>query len=67
MTNVRTLGEVAARTWMLQVACSRRERRSRNRLNTLAARHGADAGVRVIVPDLSVRLVLTAMRPSAGP
>jgi hypothetical protein len=53
MTDVRTLGEVAARTSMLQVPCSRCERRGRYRLDTLIARHGAGAGVRVIVPELT--------------
>jgi len=39
---------------MLTVAYSRCERRGRYPLNTLLARHGADAGVRVTVPDLTV-------------
>ena len=50
MTDVRTLGEVATRAAMLAVACSRCERRGRYRLDTLIARYGAEAGVRVIVP-----------------
>jgi len=44
---------IAARTSMLSVACSRCERRGRYRLDTLIARHGADAPVRVIVPELT--------------
>jgi len=52
MTDLRPLGAIATRTSMLQVACSRCERRGRYRLDTLIARHGADAGVRVIVPEL---------------
>jgi len=38
---------------MLQVACSRCERRGRYRLDTRFARHGADAGARVIVPEIT--------------
>jgi len=53
MSDVHTLGEIAARTAMLEVACSRCERRGRYRLDTLIARHGADAPVRVIVPELT--------------
>ena len=53
MTDLRTLGEIAARASMLQVACARGERRGRYRLDTLIARHGADAGVRVIVPEIT--------------
>lgn len=53
MTDLRTLGEIGVRTAMLNVACSRCERRGRYRLNNLIARHGADAGVRVIVPELT--------------
>ena len=53
MTDVRTLGEIAARTPMLTVACSRCERRGRYRLATLIARHGADAGARVIVAEIT--------------
>ena len=52
MTDVRTLGEIAIRTSMLQIACSRCERHGRYRLNTLIARHDANAAVRVIVPEL---------------
>ena len=48
----RTRGEIAARTGMLTVACSRCERRGRYRLDTLITRHGADAGMHVIVPGL---------------
>jgi hypothetical protein len=47
------VGEIAARTSMLQVACSRCERRGRYRRDNLIAPHGADAGVRVIVPELT--------------
>jgi hypothetical protein len=46
LVDLRTLGEIATRTSMLQVASSRCERRGRYRLDTLIARHGADAGVR---------------------
>jgi len=53
VTDLRTLGEIAARTSMLEVACSRCERRGRYRLDKLIARHGADAAVRVIVPELT--------------
>jgi len=53
MTEVRTLDEIAARTSMLLVACSRCERRGRYRPDALIARHGADAGVRAMVPDLT--------------
>jgi len=53
VSDVHTLGEIAARTSMLSVACSRCERRGRYRLDTLIARHGADAPVRVIVPELT--------------
>lgn len=53
MTDVLALGEIAARTSMLEIACSRCERRGRYRLDTLIARHGAGAGVRVIVPELT--------------
>jgi len=38
---------------LLAVACSRCERRGRYRLDNLIVRHGADAGVRVIVPELT--------------
>jgi len=38
---------------MLQVACSRCERRGRYPFYKLIARHGADAPVRIIVPELS--------------
>ena len=38
---------------MLAVACARCERRGRYWLDNLIARHGADAGVRVIVPNLT--------------
>ena len=53
MTDVRTPGEIAARTSMLSIACGRCERRGRYRLDTSIARHGADTGVRVIVPELT--------------
>ena len=42
--SLRTLSEVAARAGMLTVACSRCERPGPYRLDTLIARHGADAG-----------------------
>ena len=53
MTDLRPLGAIATRTSMLQVACSRCERRGRYRLDKLIARYGADAGARVIVPELT--------------
>ena len=53
MTDVRTLGEIAARAQMLADACSRCERLGRYRLDTLIARHCADAPVRIIVPALT--------------
>ena len=43
MSDVRILGEIAVRTGMLTVACSRCERSGRYRLDTLIGRHGADA------------------------
>jgi len=53
MTDLRSLGEIATRTSMLSVACSRCERHGRYRLDNLIARHGADAPVRVVVPELT--------------
>jgi hypothetical protein len=53
MSEVHTHAEIAARTTMLTVACSRRERRGRFWLDNLIARHGDDAGVRIIVPELT--------------
>jgi hypothetical protein len=53
VSDLRTLGEIAARTSMLTVACSRCERRGRYRLDNLIARHSADAPVRVIVAGLT--------------
>ena len=47
MSDLRPLGEIAARTAMLEVACSRCERRGRYRLDRLIARHGAEAGARL--------------------
>jgi hypothetical protein len=52
-SSVRTLSEIASRTHILTVAHSRCERRGRYRLDILIARHGTDAGVRVIVPELT--------------
>jgi hypothetical protein len=52
VSSLRTLGEIAACTSMLIVACSRCDRRGRCRLDALIDRHGADAPVRVIVPEL---------------
>jgi len=37
----------------LRVACSRCDRRGRDRFDNLVARHGADAAVRVIAPELT--------------
>ena len=53
VSDLRSLGEIATRTSMLTVACSRCERRGRYRLDNLIARHGADAGARVIVPEIT--------------
>jgi hypothetical protein len=53
VTDVHTLARIAARTSMLNVACSRCQRRGRYRLDKLIARHGANAGVRIIVPELT--------------
>jgi hypothetical protein len=53
MSDVHTLGEITARASMLEIACSRCERRGRYRLDKLIGRHGADAGVRIIVPELT--------------
>ena len=53
MTDLRSLSEIATRTSMLAVVCSRCERRGRYRLDTLIARHGADPGARVIVPEIT--------------
>ena len=53
MSHLRTLREIATRTSMLAVVCSRCERRGRYRLDNLIARHGADAPVRVLVPKLT--------------
>lgn len=53
MSDVRTLGEIGARISMLQIACSRCEQRGRYRLQTLSARDGAEAGVRVVVRELT--------------
>jgi hypothetical protein len=53
MTDVHTLGEIAARTSMLRVACGRCDRHGRYRLDSLIGRHGANSGVRVIVPELT--------------
>jgi hypothetical protein len=50
VTDIRTLGEVAARTTVLTVACPRCELSGRYRRDTLIARLGVDAPVRVIVP-----------------
>jgi hypothetical protein len=47
MSHVRTLGEIAVRTSMRTIACSRCERRGRYRIDTLIAVDGANAGVRV--------------------
>lgn len=53
MPDVYTLGEIAARTAMLTVACSRCKRRGRYRLDKLIARYGADASGRIMVPELT--------------
>jgi hypothetical protein len=48
MSGSITLGEVAERTAVLAVACSRCDRAGRYKLDTLIARYGADFGI----PDL---------------
>ena len=48
MSGSITLGEVADRTAVLAVACSRCERAGRYRLDALIARHGPAFGI----PDL---------------
>jgi len=53
VTDLRTLDEIAARTGMLTVACSRCDRWGRYRLGTLITHHWAHAPVRVIVPELT--------------
>jgi len=53
MTDLRTLSEIATRAAMLTVACSRCDRRGRYRLDTLIGRHGADAGARIIAPEIT--------------
>jgi len=54
--NVRTLGGIATRAGILAVACSRRERRGRYRLDALIARHGAKAGVACHCPGTDGRV-----------
>jgi len=53
LSDVRTRSEIAAHTPMLQVACSRRQRCGRYRLDTLVGRHGADAAARIILAELT--------------
>jgi hypothetical protein len=48
-----TLVEVAERTAVLAVACSRCERVGRYRLDTLIARHGTDFGIPYLLDVLS--------------
>jgi hypothetical protein len=48
-----TLGDVAERTAVLNVACSRCERAGRYRLDSLITQHGADFGVPLLLRDLS--------------
>lgn len=57
MPDLRSLGEIAARTSMLAVACTRCERRGRYQLDNLIAQYGANAGARVIVPAPTARSV----------
>jgi hypothetical protein len=52
VADLLTLGEIATRTAMLNVACSRCDRRGGYRLDNLIGRHGADPAARVIVPVL---------------
>lgn len=53
MSGSITLGDVAQRTAVLAVACSRCDRAGRYPLNTLIARHGADFGVPSLLRMLS--------------
>ena len=48
-----TLAEVAERTPLLVIACTRCERAGRYRLDTLIAQHGADFGVPMLLRHLS--------------
>ena len=48
-----TLGDLAARQRMLNVACSRCTRRGRLSLARLIAEHGADTPVRVATADIN--------------
>jgi hypothetical protein len=48
-----TLADVADRTEVLIVACSRCERAGRYRLDTLIARHGSDFGIPTLLAQLS--------------
>ena len=52
MGDLITLREIAARASMLEVACSRCERRGRYRLDKLIARCG-DEAARNMVPELT--------------
>jgi hypothetical protein len=52
MGDLITLGEIAARTSVLEVACSRCERRGRYRLDKLIARYG-DGEAREMIPELT--------------
>ena len=65
LSDVRSLGEIAARTGLHTIACARCERRGRYRLDNLAAQRGADPPVRVIVPaaDPGSRVQPTATLP----
>ena len=53
VSGLRSLGETAARTSMLQIGCLRYERRGRYRLDTLIAHQGADTAARITVPELT--------------
>src|SRR4051794_4722239 len=48
-----TLSDVAERTEVLNIACTRCERTERYHLDTLIARHGPDFGIPVLLRNLS--------------
>jgi hypothetical protein len=48
-----TLADVAERTAVLIVGCSKCERAGRYRLDTLIARHGSDFGIPTLLAQLS--------------
>ena len=64
MSGSITLGAVAERTAVLNVACTRCERAGRYNLDTLIARHGADFGIpellRLLAADCPKRKSISA-------